>query len=116
MQQASATMSAPVTTTEMTFAPGFSEIAPLAGDRKLVTLSNSMRIEADQVLWAVGMTVEDHAPAGGLGEAVAGAVRVPKLSMLAVKSLPRSAKPTELLAMHEIDAAAIVKAVERLIG
>lgn len=30
------------------------EIAPLADDRKLVKLSNAMRIEADQVLWAVG--------------------------------------------------------------
>lgn len=62
------------------------------------------------------VTVEDHSPAGGLGEAVAGAIRVPRLAMLAVRTLPRSAKPTELLAMHEIDAAAIVKAVERLIG
>lgn len=62
------------------------------------------------------VTVEDHAPAGGLGEAVASAVRVPKLTMLAVKSLPRSAKPGELLAMHEIDAKAIVAAVERTIG
>ncbi len=33
-----------------------SEIAALPGDRKLVSLSNSMRIEADQVLWAVGRT------------------------------------------------------------
>jgi len=30
------------------------QISPLPDDRKLVTLSNSMRIEADQVLWAVG--------------------------------------------------------------
>ncbi|MEZ5956433.1 MAG: glutathione-disulfide reductase [Hyphomonadaceae bacterium] len=30
------------------------ELAPLARNRKLVTLSNSMRIEADEVLWAVG--------------------------------------------------------------
>ncbi|MCX7358795.1 MAG: glutathione-disulfide reductase [Alphaproteobacteria bacterium] len=30
------------------------ELTPLADDRKLVKLSNSMRIEADQVLWAVG--------------------------------------------------------------
>ncbi|MBN8608525.1 MAG: glutathione-disulfide reductase [Caulobacterales bacterium] len=33
-----------------------SEIAALPGNRKLVSLSNSMRIEADQVLWAVGRT------------------------------------------------------------
>jgi glutathione reductase (NADPH) len=31
-----------------------SEVAPLAQNRKLVTLTNSMRIEADQLLWAVG--------------------------------------------------------------
>ena len=31
-----------------------SGIAPLTEDRMRVTLSNSMRIEADQLLWAVG--------------------------------------------------------------
>ena len=31
-----------------------SEVAPLSGDRKLVTLSNSMKLEADHVMWAVG--------------------------------------------------------------
>lgn len=62
------------------------------------------------------VTVEDHYPEGGLGEAVAGAlsgegVRVHKL---AVYGLPRSGKPEELLARYEIDAPAIVRKVKAL--
>ena len=62
------------------------------------------------------LTVEDHYPEGGLGDAVAGelskhGVRVHKL---AVFSLPRSGKPEELLARYEIDAAAIVRTVKAL--
>jgi transketolase len=61
------------------------------------------------------VTVEDHGAWGGLGEAVAAAVRVPKLAMLAVRELPRSGKPAELLAAHGIDSAAIVSAVKKLV-
>jgi transketolase len=61
------------------------------------------------------ITVEDHAAWGGLGEAVAAAVRVPKLEILAVRELPRSAKPAELLAMHGLDAASIVQAVKKVL-
>ena len=62
------------------------------------------------------ITVEDHFPEGGLGEAVAGelsaeGVRVYKL---AVCGLPRSGKPEELLARFGIDAAAIVAKVKSL--
>ncbi|MBI2929972.1 MAG: transketolase [Verrucomicrobia bacterium] len=62
------------------------------------------------------LTVEDHYPEGGLGDAVAGelskhGVRVHKL---AVCSLPRSGKPEELLARYELDAAAIVRTVKAL--
>jgi len=60
------------------------------------------------------VTVEDHAAWGGIGDAVASAVRVPRLEMLAVRDLPHSAKPAELLAMHGLDAAAIVAAVKRV--
>ena len=60
------------------------------------------------------ITVEDHSAWGGLGEAVAAAVRVPRLEMLAVREVPRSAKPAELLAHHKLDAAAIVDAVRKL--
>ena len=62
------------------------------------------------------ITVEDHYLEGGLGDAVAGelsadGVRVHKL---AVRELPRSGKPDELLARYGIDAAAIVKQVKAL--
>jgi transketolase len=60
------------------------------------------------------VTVEDHTPWGGLGEAVAAAVRPGRLEMLAVRDVPRSGKPHELLAHHGIDAAAIVDAVRRI--
>ncbi len=59
--------------------------------------------------------VEDHYPEGGLGEAVESAIldncRVPIIH-LAVRKLPRSGTPQELLAFEEIDADAIIKAVK----
>lgn len=62
------------------------------------------------------LTVEDHYPEGGLGEAVASAVSQHgiKVHMLAVRELPRSGKPEELLAKYGIDAAAIVEKVKSL--
>ncbi len=59
------------------------------------------------------ITVEDHYLAGGLGEAVCAALAEHGIAVtcLAVKKLPRSGKPEELLAYEEIDADAIVKAV-----
>jgi transketolase len=62
------------------------------------------------------LTVEDHYAEGGLGDAVAGelsafGIRVHKL---AVRELPRSGKPEELLAKYGIDAAAIVRKVREL--
>jgi transketolase len=63
------------------------------------------------------LTVEDHYPEGGLGDAVAGelskdGVRVHKL---AVFELPRSGKPAELLARYGLDASAIQAKVKSLI-
>jgi transketolase len=62
------------------------------------------------------LTVEDHSVCGGIGEAVAAAVagRAP-VTMLGVREIPRSGKPAELMAMHGLDAAAIVKAVRKLL-
>jgi transketolase len=62
------------------------------------------------------LTVEDHYPEGGLGDAVAGelsgdGIRVRKL---AVFELPRSGKPEELMARFGIDAAAIAKTVKAM--
>lgn len=63
------------------------------------------------------LTVEDHYPEGGLGEAVASAVGPfgIKVHMLAVRELPRSGKPEELLAKYGIDAAAIVEKVKSIV-
>ncbi len=62
------------------------------------------------------LTVEDHYPEGGLGDAVAGELSTDgiKVHKLAVRELPHSGKPEELLAKYGIDAAAIVKAVKSL--
>lgn len=62
------------------------------------------------------ITIEDHYPEGGLGEAVAAALSdlaTPVFS-LAVSRLPMSGNPEELLAYEGIDAAAIVHRVQEL--
>ncbi len=62
------------------------------------------------------ITVEDHYPEGGIGEAVRSAVKNENIIIqsLAVRQLPRSGKPEELLAFEGIDADAIVGAVQNL--
>ena len=62
------------------------------------------------------ITVEDHYATGGLGDAVAEAVAPAGFSVhrLAVRELPRSGQPTELLDRYGISARHIVDAVRRL--
>ncbi|MEU5870174.1 transketolase [Glycomyces sp. NPDC047369] len=66
------------------------------------------------------LTVEDHRPVGGLGDAVLDAVagRVPdvRFAKLAVHGMPGSAGPREQLAAAGIDAAAIAHAAQRLLA
>jgi transketolase len=66
------------------------------------------------------LTVEDHWPEGGLGDAVAGALadtdEPPRVVKLAVRDMPRSGKPEELLADAGIDAEHIAAAARRLVG
>jgi len=60
------------------------------------------------------ITVEDHYPEGGIGEAVRsglGTVFVPLFS-LAVRKKPKSGKPQELLDFEEISKDAIIKKVK----
>ena len=59
------------------------------------------------------ITVEDHYPAGGIGDAVAEAVAGSGFTVhrLAVREIPRSGKPEELLDRFGISAAHIVSAV-----
>ena len=63
------------------------------------------------------IVVEDHYPAGGIGEAVTDVIvncklKIENYSHLCVRKLPRSGSPEELLRLEEIDAEAIIKAVK----
>jgi transketolase len=68
------------------------------------------------------IVVEDHYPAGGIGEAVMQTLFANfkfqisnfKFVHLCVRKLPRSGSPEELLHYEEIDAEAIVKAIKKL--
>jgi len=65
------------------------------------------------------VTVEDHWPEGGLGEAVlsalAGSDERPGVTKLAVHEMPHSGKPAELLAEAGIDADHIAEAARQLV-
>jgi transketolase len=64
------------------------------------------------------VTVEDHWPEGGLGDAVlealADAEERPRVTKLAVREMPVSGTPEELLHEARIDADAIVSAARKL--
>jgi transketolase len=67
------------------------------------------------------VVVEDHFPEGGLGDAVldafAGADEtLPTVVKLAVREMPTSGKPAQLLDAYGIDAAHIATAVKSLVG
>lgn len=65
------------------------------------------------------VTVEDHWPEGGLGEAVASALADaedrPHVTILAVRIMPSSGKPEELLAAAGIDAEHVAEAARALV-
>ena len=92
---------------------------------RVVDLYSVKPVDADALREAVTatggrvITVEDHWPEGGIGDAVAGALAdltVPLRHVrLAVRSLPGSGTPKELLAAAEIDAAAIATAVGHML-
>jgi transketolase len=66
------------------------------------------------------VTVEDHWPEGGLGDAVLAALAdtddPPHVVKLAVHGMPRSGKPDELLAAAGVDAEHIAAAARRLVA
>ncbi len=64
------------------------------------------------------VTVEDHYFDGGLGDAVLNAVAGERMevSKLAVRGVPRSGRPEELLHAFEIDADAIVARVRQMVS
>ena len=63
------------------------------------------------------LTVEDHFPEGGLGEAVRSALwdSGATVASLAVRKKPKSGKPDELLDFEEISRLAIVRRVRELL-
>jgi transketolase len=66
------------------------------------------------------VTVEDHWPEGGLGEAVLSALAAaeerPRVVKLGLRDMPGSGKPAELLEAAGIDAKAIAEAARRLVA
>jgi transketolase len=64
------------------------------------------------------ITVEDHYATGGVGDAVAAAIADAGFTVhrLAVREIPRSGKPEELLERFGISAAHIVSAVTSMVG
>ncbi len=66
------------------------------------------------------IVVEDHYPAGGIGEAILAATanqgRNPRFTHLCVRNTPHSGSPEQNLQFQEINASAIVAAVKHLIS
>jgi transketolase len=66
------------------------------------------------------VTVEDHWPEGGLGDAVLAALadreEPPRVVKLAVREMPSSGRPEELLAAARIDAEHVAAAARRLVN
>jgi transketolase len=91
---------------------------------RVIDLYSVKPIDADGLKQATQATegrvivVEDHWPEGGLGEAVLAALAGEELRFthLAVREMPGSGKPEELLAAAKIDAGAIVEAARALVS
>jgi transketolase len=88
---------------------------------RVIDLYSVQPLDADALRRAAAetraiITVEDHSPRGGIGEAVAAVVGgSTRLEILGVREIPRSGKPTELLEAHGISADAIVRAVRKML-
>ena len=90
---------------------------------RVVDLFSIKPIDADTLIRsgkATGnliLTVEDHFPEGGIGEAVAAAVSPAgiRVESLAVREIPHSGKPQELLDKYGLSAARIQAACKKLI-
>jgi transketolase len=82
----------------------------------LAPIAKDALIAAGQATKNQIITVEDHYPAGGIGDAVSEAVGDAgiRVHRIAVREIPRSGKPEELLDRFGISAAHIVAAVKAL--
>ncbi|XP_060038558.1 transketolase-like protein 1 [Erinaceus europaeus] len=79
----------------------------------VITIITSAKATGGRVV-----TVEDHHPEGGIGEAVCAAVAMEPdivVEQLAVVGVPRSGRSSELLNMFGIGASQIIQAVENLL-
>ncbi|HSR52093.1 MAG TPA: transketolase [Acidobacteriota bacterium] len=89
---------------------------------RVIDLYSVKPVDADTLLRAVRdtglvITVEDHYPEGGLGEAVASVIagQDVRFHKMAVSGLPRSGSPTALLDKFGISRKRIVEAVRKLV-
>src|ERR687897_957081 len=88
---------------------------------RVIDLYSIKPIDADTLrgLQMPIVTVEDHWPEGGLGEAVLSTLadldEAPRLTKLAVRDLPHSGKPDQLLNAAGIDAEHIAEAARQLV-
>ena len=91
---------------------------------RVIDLYSLLPVDRDALLAAARatkgrlITVEDHYAAGGVGDAVAEAVADSGFTVhrLAVREIPRSGKPEELLDRFGISSTHIVSAVNSLVG
>ncbi|HET7857167.1 MAG TPA: transketolase [Gaiellaceae bacterium] len=101
----------------------------LAGESlnaRVIDLYSLKPVDRETLLLAAESTggrfviAEDHWPEGGLGEAVLSALadtdELPRIAHLAVRAMPTSGKPAELLAAAGIDAQHIAEAARQLVG
>jgi transketolase len=118
-----AVIAAGITVHEALKAAGLLEAEGIAA--RVIDLYSIKPLDAATLVAAAGdtggrlVTVEDHWPEGGLGDAVLAALAdretPPRVIKLAVSGMPRSGKPADLMAAAGIDAAAIATAVRRLV-
>jgi transketolase len=102
----------------------YEELKPAGINIRLIDLFSIKPIDSETLIAAgkatggLILTVEDHSADGGIGDAVASAVSPAgiRVHRLAVREVPRSGKPEELLAAYGIDKSAIVKKVRELLS
>jgi transketolase len=83
----------------------------------LQPIDSKTMIEAAQATRGIVITVEDHYPAGGIGDAVSEAISTSGFAVrrLAVREIPRSGQPEELLDRYGISSRHIADAVRAAI-
>lgn len=83
----------------------------------LVPIDRATLLESGSATQGRILTVEDHYAHGGLGDAVSAAVGAEgiRVHMLAVRAIPHSGKPDELIDHYGIGARSIVEAAQHII-